>query len=134
MSAEVKIVVSDPKTGRAKQFAVPLDAIRSLIGMKIGDTFPGDIIGLKNTVLKITGGSDSSGFPLHPAIPGPRKVKVLLSSPPGFKPRKPGERRKKMVRGNAIPEDIAQINTVIVEGSLPEEAPKEEGEEKEESS
>ena len=119
--SEVKIVVSDPKTGKAKQFAVKRETIRHLIGLKIGDTFSGSILGLSNVTLKITGGSDSSGFPLHPSIPGVVKKKVLLSSRPGFKPKKRGERRKKLVRGNTIPEDIAQINTVIIEGSLPEE-------------
>jgi small subunit ribosomal protein S6e len=38
----------------------------------------------------------------------------LLSGPPGFHPRKKGERRRKTVRGNTISEDIVQINTKIV--------------------
>ena len=42
------------------------------------------------------------------------KKRVLLSGPPGFHPKEKGERRRKMIRGNTITEDIVQINTVIV--------------------
>ncbi|MEN3035696.1 MAG: S6e family ribosomal protein, partial [Candidatus Methanosuratincola sp.] len=33
---------------------------------------------------------------------------------PGFKPREDGERKRKLVRGNMITEDIVQINAVIL--------------------
>ncbi|OYT37942.1 MAG: 30S ribosomal protein S6e, partial [Desulfurococcales archaeon ex4484_58] len=70
--------------------------------------------GLKNVQLEIRGGSDNSGFPMRPDIPGGVKKRVLLSSPPGFHPREKGERRRKTVRGNTITDDIVQINTVII--------------------
>ncbi len=98
---------------RAWQVRINDERTRRLIGLKIGDTFPGDLIGLKNVQLQIKGGTDNSGFPMRPDIMGGVKKRVLLSGPPGFHPREKGERRRKMVRGNTITEDIVQINTVI---------------------
>ncbi|RLF24403.1 MAG: 30S ribosomal protein S6e [Thermoprotei archaeon] len=111
---EFKVVVSDPKTGKAKQIEVKGPQAQAFIGLKIGDVIDGDVIGLKGVKLKITGGSDRSGFPMHPGITGGGKRRILLSGPPGFHPRRKGERRRKTVRGNVITEDIVQINTVIV--------------------
>lgn len=96
---------------QAKAWQLVLDEAKakSLIGLKIGDKIDAGIIGLKGSLL-ITGGSDSSGFPMRPDIHGGVKVKILLSGPPGFRPRKRGERRRKTVRGNTITADIVQIN------------------------
>jgi len=99
---------------RAWQIRVNDDRTKQLIGLRIGDRFSGSIIGLKNVELEIRGGSDNSGFPMRPDIPGGVKKKVLLSNPPGFHPREEGERRRKMVRGNMVTDNIVQINTVIV--------------------
>lgn len=99
---------------KAWQIAITSPQADQLIGLKIGDTFDGGLVGLPGYKLKIRGGSDSSGFPMLPSIPGPVKKRVLLSGPPGFHPREKGERRRKTVRGNTITHDIVQINTVIV--------------------
>lgn len=99
---------------RAWQIRVNDERTSSLIGLKIGDVFEGSILGLKGVKLKITGGSDISGFPMRPDIHGPVKKRVLLSGPPGYYPKKKGERRRKIVRGNTIAPDIVQINTMIV--------------------
>jgi small subunit ribosomal protein S6e len=85
-----------------------------LIGLKIGDRFEGSLIGLSNVQLEIRGGSDLAGFPMRIDIAGPVKKYVLLSQGPGFKPREDGEKRRKLVRGNTISEDIVQINTVAI--------------------
>ena len=66
---EFKIVVSDPKTGKAQQITVSGEAAERLIGLKIGDVIDGAIVGLKGKKLMITGGSDRSGFPMRPDIP-----------------------------------------------------------------
>lgn len=99
---------------KAWQVAIGSPQADQLIGLKIGDTFDGSIVGLRGYQLRIRGGSDNSGFPMIPSIPGPVKKRVLLSGPPGFHPREKGERRRKTVRGNTISHDIVQINTVIV--------------------
>ncbi len=99
---------------KAWQIHVKGAAAERLIGHRIGEVVDGSIVGLPGVQLKITGGSDNSGFPMHPGVPGGVKKKVLLSGPPGFHPREKGERRRKTVRGNTIVEDIVQVNTRIV--------------------
>ncbi len=101
---------------RAKTWQILLKdpAASSLLGLRIGDTFDGGLVGLPGYKLLIKGGSDRAGFPMHPSIPGSGKHRVLLSGPPGFHPRRKGERRRKMVRGNTIGPEIVQVNTVIV--------------------
>ncbi|MEM4717266.1 MAG: 30S ribosomal protein S6e [Desulfurococcaceae archaeon] len=97
----------------AWQIRINDERTSAFIGLKIGDEISGEILGLKNTKLSITGGSDISGFPMRPDIIGPVKKNALLSGPPGLHPRDKGERRRKTVRGNTIAPDIVQINTKI---------------------
>lgn len=111
---EFKVVISDPKTGKAEQVVVSGDSARRLIGLKIGDVFDGAIVGKEGVKLRITGGSGISGEPMRPDLPGGAKRRLLLSAPPGFHPREKGERRRKLVRGNVITEEVVQINTVMV--------------------
>ncbi|MEB3779376.1 MAG: 30S ribosomal protein S6e [Desulfurococcales archaeon] len=111
---------------RAKswQIAVPDEVAVRLSGLEIGDVFDGSLIGFEGVRLKIRGGSDATGFPMHPGVPGSVKRKVLLSGPPGYRPRRKGERRRKTVRGRMIPDPrgerrktaLAQLNVVIVYG------------------
>ena len=100
---------------RTKAFQISIDQSKAshLIGAKIGDIVELSVSGL-NFKLKITGGTDNSGFPMRFDVPGGAKRKLLLSGPPGFYPKEDGERRKKTVRGNMITPEIVQINTVIV--------------------
>jgi small subunit ribosomal protein S6e len=106
---------------KAWQIAVPEDVVIRLAGLEIGDIFEGDIIGFEGLRFKIRGGSDATGFPMHPGVPGSIKKKVLLSGPPGFRPSRKGERMRKTVRGRAIPDPrgerrktaLAQLNVVV---------------------
>lgn len=100
-----------------------------LIGLRIGDTFSGDIIGLEGYELKITGGADKDGFPMRPDLEGSVKKRLLLTKSIGFRGKKrrkkelvkiKGLRRRKTVRGNTISKDTVQINCkVIKRGSKP---------------
>ena len=106
---------------KAWQIAVPEEVAIRLAGLEIGDVFEGSIIGYDHLRFKIRGGSDATGFPMHPGVPGSVKKKILLSGPPGFRPRRKGERRRKTVRGRMIPDPrgerrktaLAQLNVVI---------------------
>ncbi len=110
-----KVVLSDPKSGCAKTIEVSGPKANAFLGKKIGDVIDGSVLDLPDGVkIKITGGSGIEGAPMVPFIEGPVKKYVLLSGPPGFHPRKKGERRRKLVRGNTINEQIVQINAVIV--------------------
>jgi len=111
--AKFQFVISDPETRRA--YKVEIDQSKTpIIGKKIGDEIDASFLGLEGYVIKITGGTDKDGFPMHPSVPGMGRKKVLLSGPPCFHPRKKGERRRKTVRGNVIGEDIVQINCKII--------------------
>ena len=133
--ATFKFVINDPETRKSYQVEIEQSKALGLIGKKIGDEFNGDIIGLPGYTLKITGGTDKDGFPMHPQVEGMGRKKVLLTGPPCFHPKRKGERRRKTVRGNTISEDIAQINCKIVkkgEKSIEELLPVKKKEAKEE--
>ena len=100
---------------RTKAFQISIDQSKAshLIGAKIGDVVELSVSGL-HFKLKITGGSDNSGFLMRFDVPGGAKRKLLISGPPGFHPKEDGTRKKKTVRGNMITPEIVQINTVIV--------------------
>ncbi len=127
----IKIVVSDPKTGKTYQIETEAKA---LLGLKLGEKFSGDSIGISGYELQITGGSDHTGTPMRKDVQGARARRVLLTEGVGFHTDRNGERRKKRVFGNKIAPEITQINTIVVTaGSKPldellgkkEEAPKE---------
>ncbi|MDY1590545.1 MAG: 30S ribosomal protein S6e [Methanofastidiosum sp.] len=129
---EYKIIVSY-QDGKTIQKEVKDKQAEPLFGLKIGEEFNGEKIGLSGHVLKITGGSDKDGFPMRQDLDGDRRVKLLLSKSVGFRPVEQGERRKKRVRGNVINEDTVQINTKVIkpekyenpEEKKAEEVPKE---------
>jgi small subunit ribosomal protein S6e len=101
---------------RAPAFQIRVSGAEAsrLVGLRIGDKFDGSLIGLNNVQLEIRGGSDLAGFPMRIDISGPVKKYVLLSQGPGFRPKEDGERRRKLIRGDTISEDIVQINTVAI--------------------
>jgi len=109
-----KFVISEPETRKAFQLEVDQTKAVGLIGKKIDDEFNGDLIGLPGYSLKITGGTDKDGFPMHPSVKGPGRKKVLLSSAPAFHPKIKGQRKRKTVRGNTISDAIAQVNVKVV--------------------
>ncbi len=118
---EFKVVISDPKTGRAYQTVVSGANANKLIGKQIGDVINGTLVDLPpDYELKITGGSDKDGFPMRPDIPGSGRKKILLSGGVGFNPKEKGMRKRKQVRGRVISRDIAQINVkVVTHGKIP---------------
>lgn len=108
-----KFVVSEPKTRKSYQLEVDQGKATGIVGKKIGDEFDGDAIGLAGYTLKITGGTDKDGFPMHSSLKGQGKKKIILTGPPGFHPQRSGQRKRKMVRGDTISPDITQINVKI---------------------
>ncbi len=113
--AKFKIVLSDPETGKAQKIELEEAKAVPLIGRKIGEIIDGTILGLSGYKIQITGGTDKDGFPMRPDIHGGVRRRVIVGSGPGFKPKRKGERRRKMLRGNVITEEIVQINMKIVE-------------------
>ena len=84
-------------------------------GMKIGDTIKGGVIGFPNYEFEITGGSDSSGFPMRKDVHGPVKKRILVSKRGiGYKPKRKGEKKRRTVRGNEVTHDMTLINLQVV--------------------
>ena len=104
-----KIVVSEKELS----YQLEVDNAKQLNGLKIGEEFDGQIVGLDGYTLKITGGSDKNGFAMKKDVDGPRRIKSLLTGGVGYKPKGDGVKRRKTVRGNTIAEDIVQINTIV---------------------
>lgn len=113
--AKFRTIISDPDSGTSK--TVELEENRSipLIGRKIHEVLDGAVVGLSGYKVQITGGSDKDGFPMRQNVHGGVRRKIILGGGAGFNPNKSGERRRKMVRGNTITDEIVQINMKIVE-------------------
>jgi len=116
----MKLVISEAKTGKSYQVEISEDKQAFVVGKKMGEKLDGSHFNANGYEFEITGGSDSSGFPMRKDIYGARKTRAYLSGGIGFKPKRDGERRKKMVRGNEVSSDMSQVNVkVIVNGEKP---------------
>lgn len=115
-----KLVICDPENGKAIQYELDDTKTNALVGKKVGDVVEGDAIGLPGYKLRITGGSDSSGFPIRPDVHGSGKKRILIHGPPGFRSKRKGTPQRKTVRGRELSQDISQVNVRIEEkGSAP---------------
>jgi len=110
-----KINVSGGKKGAGKGMTkvVQLQKIDSLVGKKIGEEVDGGLIGFPGYALRITGGSDTSGIPMRFDVHGPVKKRILLMRGPCYKVKRAGNKRRMIVRGNEITDDMKQINMVV---------------------
>jgi len=80
-----------------------------LLGLQVGQETDASILGLQGKI-KITGGSDKSGVAMRGDVEGVPRKRVLLSKGVGLQDAKKGLRKRKLVRGNIISEEIYQIN------------------------
>jgi len=111
----LKLLISDPKNGKTYQTEIPSEKEGLLVGVKIGDSLDGGIVGAGGYKLQVTGGSDKSGVPMRPDVAGGKKLRALLSDGPGFRPKDSGQRMRKSVRGNILTNEISQVNTKVAE-------------------
>ncbi|MCK4717414.1 MAG: 30S ribosomal protein S6e [Thermoplasmata archaeon] len=117
---EFKVVIADPKTGKCYGKAVSGHHANSLVGKRIGDSIDGIFVGMPGFKLMITGGSDAQGISMRQDLPGMRRKRILVSKSTGFRPKHPGVRKRRMLRGNTVGPDISQINLRVVKhGSKP---------------
>lgn len=110
----IKIVVSEPKSGKTKQLELNEDQSESLHSKKIGEKLDGATVGLDGYELEIRGGSDDSGFPMRKDADGNLRRKILAVSGVGLKSRGKGIRTRKSVAGNTIGEKTAQVNLKVL--------------------
>ena len=112
--ASFKVIVADPKTRKSQSVEVKDQGAQPLLGLKLGEEFDGSLLGITGRV-KITGGSDKAGFPMRQDISGGVKKYVLMTEGVGFRQGAgSGQKKRKLVRGNTITEEIYQINGVVV--------------------
>lgn len=111
----VRVVVSDPESGKAYQVEPEESQFRDLIGLTIGDRFSGERIGLSGYELQVMGGSDGEGFPMRSDVRGESRVRGLFSGGTGYRPKEKGLNRRKTVRGNRVSAQTEQLNTKVVE-------------------
>ena len=116
--AKFKMIVSDPQTSKATVAELEGSRAQVLIGRSIGEVIDGSQLGFSGSKLKITGGCDRDGVPMRPDIHGGGKKYVVLSGGVGFRPTRPGERRRKLVRGRMITDETYQINTMVFTGEM----------------
>ncbi len=99
----------------------------NLMGKKLGDIMHGKDVSedLEGYELKITGASDTSGFPHKPGLQGAETKHLILNYGWGMhkRPRKEGKKKRvspdglrlrKTIRGQQLSEKTAQINIMVL--------------------
>ena len=127
-----KLTVSDQK-GKSISRELKDNDANVLLGLQVGQETDASILGMQGKI-KITGGSDKSGVAMRGDVAGVPRKRVLLSQGVGLQNVKKGLRKRKLVRGNIISEEIYQINCKYdgkIDLEPKEEAPKEEAPKKE---
>jgi len=127
--ADFKLVVSDPKTGKAYNVDVTGAKSNKIIGKPIGSELEGDVAGLPGYKLVITGGTDKDGMPMRGDVPGQGRRRILLSGGVGYHPVSEGMRKRKLLRANEVTAELVQLNAKVVaygDKTLDELVPKKE--------
>ena len=118
--ANFKLTISDVK-GKSITKELKEGDANPLMGLIIGAETDAAIVGLAGK-LKITGGSDKSGVPMRGDLHGMARKRVLLSKGVGLQDTEHGLRKRKLVRGNTVSDEIFQVNCKY-DGEIKDEAP-----------
>jgi small subunit ribosomal protein S6e len=118
--ADFRLVISDPKTGKAYKLELSGAKANKLVGKVIGDIVEGQLVGLSGYKLLISGGSDKDGVAMRRDLPGAARKRLLLSSGTGYRAKSRGVRKRKSIRGHEISVETGQVNLKVIEtGSKP---------------
>ena len=109
------LIVSDPSTGKSQRIELEDSRFNPLIGKRIGELIDGNIANMAGYKLKITGGNDKDGIPMRTDVHGSVKISSILSTGVGYHPKKKGERKRKVIRGNTVSADTKFLNLIIAE-------------------
>ena len=120
--ASFKVVVSDAKTGKSEVLEAKDATAQLFMGRRIGDTIDLSAVG-QNYKVKLSGGSDKAGFPMRADILGGGKKYILLTKGVGFRHSVQGEKRRKLVRGCTVSDEIYQLNAVKGDSPTQSSAP-----------
>jgi len=119
----LKLTISDIK-GKSISKELKDNDVNPLLGLQLGSEADASVVGLTGK-LKLTGGSDKSGVPMRTDVHGAARKRVLLVKGVGLQDVEYGQRKRKLMRGNIVSEEIYQLNCKF-DGELPVEAPTEE--------
>jgi len=111
--AKFKLIVSDPGTGKCSVSEIEGSRAQALIGRSLGEVIDGSALGIVQGKAVISGGCDKNGIPMRADVHGGGKKYIVLSSGPGFRPTRLGERRRKLIRGRTITDETYQINFTL---------------------
>lgn len=109
------LIISDPETGRSQKVELEDNRMGPLVGRRIGEVIDGTVADLAGHKLQLTGGTDKDGIPMRPDVHGSAKSRIILSGGVGYKPKRKGERKRVVVRGNTVSVDTTFLNFKIVE-------------------
>jgi small subunit ribosomal protein S6e len=121
--AKFKLIISDPTTGKSSASEIEGARAQALVGRALGEIIDGSALGIGQGRLRISGGCDKNGIPMRGDVHGGVKKHIVLSSGPGFKPTRHGERRRKLVRGKIITDETYQINLTSHKATETEQKP-----------
>lgn len=125
------LIISDPETGKSQKVELEDNRMGPLVGRRIGEVIDGTVADLAGHKLQLTGGTDKDGIPMRPDVHGSAKSRIILSGGVGYRPKRKGERKRVVVRGNTVSVDTTFLNFKIVE--KPKGKKKTKTEEKEDS-
>jgi small subunit ribosomal protein S6e len=109
------LIVSDPETGTSQKVELEDERMSPLVGLRIGEVIDGTIANLAGHRIQLTGGTDKDGIPMRPDVHGGAKANIILSGGVGYKPKRKGERKRVVVRGNTVTPETTFLNFKIVE-------------------
>lgn len=112
---ELRLTISDPKTGKSYNKILNENEVDVFKRKKLKETIKGDLFGFKDYEFEITGGSDSSGFPMRLDLDTAERKKILIVSGVGLKKAmRPGLKTKKSIRGNTVGDATSQVNLKVI--------------------
>eukprot|EP01088_Endostelium_zonatum_P020593 TRINITY_DN7667_c0_g1_i1.p1 TRINITY_DN7667_c0_g1~~TRINITY_DN7667_c0_g1_i1.p1 ORF type:complete len:331 (-),score=120.15 TRINITY_DN7667_c0_g1_i1:65-1057(-) len=113
----MKLNIANPATGAQKLIELEDEQkMRIFYDKKISTEVDADPLGeeWKGYRLKITGGNDKQGFPMMQGVLVNHRVRLLLDlNSKCYRPRRPGERVRKSVRGAITGPDLSVIALVV---------------------
>ena len=114
----MKLNLAYPATGCQKVVEIDDERkLRALYDKRMSHEVDGEQLGeeFKGYIFKITGGNDKQGFAMKQGILTAQRVRMLFSKGHScYRERRPGERKRKSIRGCIVSADMSVINLVVV--------------------
>ncbi|TNJ26824.1 Ribosomal protein S6e [Giardia muris] len=114
-----KVNISNPATGAQKSFTIEdFRKYQTLHGLRMASEFDGAVLGdeYADCTFRITGGNDGQGFPMYQGVLKTQRARLLLKEGcKGCHFKRPGERRRRSVRGCIVGPDLHALSLVLVD-------------------